>query len=82
MENQTIRLEDNELYIKKYKIRATGNQTASIETTIPKEAFEREARRKGMTLKEALKKLTAVWRYNNFRGLHLSFEETPTPREQ
>jgi len=82
MENQTIKLEDNELYIKKYKIRATGNQTASIETTIPKEAFEREARRKGMTIKEALEKLTAVWRYNNFRGLHLSFEEIPTSREQ
>ena len=82
MENQTIRLEDNELYIKKYKIRATGNQTASIETTIPKEAFEREARRKGMTIKEALKNLTAVWRYNSFRGLHLSFEEISTSREQ
>jgi hypothetical protein len=82
MENRTIKLEDENLFIKIYKLRATGNQTASIETTIPKEAFEREARRQGMTIKEALEKLRAVWRYNSFRGLHLSFEEMSTSREQ
>lgn len=75
MEKQNIQLSDKEVIIRRYKIRATGNQNASIETTIPKEAFEREARRQGMTINEALQKLTAVWRYNSFRGLHLSFEK-------
>ena len=75
MENQKILINDENVLMKRYKIRATGNQTASIETTIPKEVFEREARRQGMTLTEALEKLTAVWRYNSFRGLYLSFEE-------
>jgi hypothetical protein len=74
MENKKIELDDENVLIKRYKVRATGNQTASIETTIPREAFEREARRQGMTFKEALGKLTAVWRYNSFRGLYLSFE--------
>jgi hypothetical protein len=75
MENKKIELKDEDVLIKRYKVRATGNQTASIETTIPREAFEREARRQCMTIKEALEKLTAVWRYNSFRGLHLSFEK-------
>jgi len=78
MEKQTIHLTDKEVIIKRYKIRATGNQNASIETTIPREAFEREARRQGMTIIEALRDLTAVWRFNSFRGLHLSFE----PKQQ
>jgi len=75
MGNQTIKLSDEEVMIKRYKIRTTGNQNASIETTIPKEAFEREARRQGMTVEEGLRKLVAVWRFNSFQGLHLSFEE-------
>ena len=75
MVKQHIQLSDKEVIIRRYKIRATGNQDASIETTIPKDAFEREARRQNMTIKEALEKLTAVWRYNSFRGLHLSFEK-------
>jgi len=75
MENQYIKLSDEEVLIRRYKIRATGNQNASIETTIPREAFEREARRQGMTIKEAIRDLTAVWRFNSFRGLHLSFEK-------
>jgi len=75
MEKQLITLVDEEVIIKRYKVRTTGNQNASIETTIPREAFEREARRQGMTVEEAVRNLTAVWRYNSFRGLHLSFEK-------
>ena len=74
LEKQTIRLIDEEVIIKRYKIRTTGNQNASIETTIPREAFEREARRLGLTIEQATEKLLAVWRFNNFQGLHLSFE--------
>jgi len=75
MENQTIQLSDEKVIIKRYKIRPVGNQKASIETTIPREAFEREARRCGMTTQEALSDLVAVWRFNSFKGLHLSFEK-------
>jgi hypothetical protein len=75
MENQTITLSDDKVIIKRYKVRSVGNQSASIETTIPKEAFEREARRCGMTSQQALTDLVAVWRFNSFKGLHLSFEK-------
>lgn len=75
MEKQTIQLSDEKVIIKRYKVRSVGNQKASIETTIPREAFEREARRVGMTIDEALRNLIAVWRFDSFRGLHLSFEK-------
>lgn len=73
--NRTIQLNEDEVIIKRYKVRTVGNRDASIETTIPREAFEREARRQGMTVQEAVNRLKAVWRFNSFQGLYLSFEE-------
>lgn len=70
----TIELKDKDVIIRTYKVRKTGRHGATIETSIPRAVFEREARRQGLTFEEALKKLCAVWRYNSFRGLHLSFE--------
>lgn len=78
----TIDLNDEKVIIKTYKVRKTGRHGATIETSIPREVFEREARRLGLTFEEAVKQLVAVWRYNSFHGLHLSFEqkkEVPTP---
>lgn len=72
---QEIKIDDKDVIIKRYKIRPTGKQGATLETSIPREVFEREARRLGLTVREALEKLEAVWRFNNFRGLHLSFEK-------
>jgi len=71
---QTIKLDDKNLLIKRYKIRPTGKAGATLETSIPREVFEREARRLGLTFQEALKELEVVWRFNHFKGLHLSFE--------
>ena len=70
----TIKLKDEDVIIKTYRIRKTGSKGATIETSVPREVFEREARRLGLSVEDALKELVAVWRYNNFRGLHLSFE--------
>jgi hypothetical protein len=76
MSNENIPWENEAKVIKKaYKIRRTGHSGGSIETTIPKEVFEREARRLDMDLDEALNDLQAVWRFDNFPGLHLSFEK-------
>jgi len=72
--NETIQIDDRDVIMKKYRLRRAGAQRATIEITLPKEAVEREARRLGITEKEAAEKLVGVWKYNNFRGLHLSFE--------
>jgi len=74
-----IKLDEDNVIIKRYKIRSTGKLGATLETSLPKEAFEREARRIGLTFEEALEKLVAVWRFNDFRGLLLSFE---LPKEE
>lgn len=74
MTKHVIKLKDEELFIKSYKVRRSAKDRHSIQTTVPIEAFEREARRHKMSFEEALKKLEAVWRFNNFHGLHLSFE--------
>jgi hypothetical protein len=65
---------DANLIIKRYKLRVTGKEGRTVETSIPREVVEREARRQGLTLTEALKKLVAVWRYDSFAGLFLCFE--------
>jgi len=78
----TIDLNDKNVIIKTYKIRKTGRHGATIETSIPKEVFEREARRLGLTFEDAIEKLVAVWRYNSFHGLHLSFEQPKEAAEK
>jgi hypothetical protein len=77
-EINTVELTDVNLIIKRYTLRVTGRNGRTVETSIPREVVEREARRQGLTLTEALERLEAVWRYNSFRGLLLSFE----PREE
>jgi len=74
LEPRTIELDDTKLVIRRYKVRRTGSRGRTLETSIPREAFEREARRLGVSLEEAPDTLEAVWRYNSFAGLHLSFE--------
>lgn len=69
-----IQTKDQAVIVKRYKIRLTGRLGSTIETSVPKEVFEREARRLGLTAREALQKLDAVWRYDSFKGLHLTFE--------
>lgn len=75
MVKNSVKIDSKQVLIKCYKIRTAGNQKSTIETTIPKEAFEREARRKGMTTGQALQSLVAVWSFDGFEGLHLSFEK-------
>jgi hypothetical protein len=70
----TICIDDKNILKKSYKLRPTGKSGSTIETSIPREVFERDARRLGLTTEEALEKLVAVWRFNSFHGLHLSFE--------
>ena len=69
-----IRLDDENLIEKRYNLRKTGREGRSIETTIPREVLAREAKRLGLTVEEALHQLDAVWRYDSFRGLLLTFE--------
>ena len=74
MKQVVIQLDDPNMLVKTYKIRRTGYEGRSLETTIPREIFEREARRLDLSFDEALGLLRAVWRYGNFKGSYLVFE--------
>lgn len=74
--SEKIEIDSFDTIQKRYKIRRSGRRNgSSIETTIPPEAFAREARRRGMTPEEAVNELVAVWHYNSFPGIHLRFEK-------
>lgn len=73
----TIIIDPNNVYKKTYRIRMTGKNGASIETTIPKIVFEKEAKRRGLTVEEAAERLMVEWRYNNFHGMHMVFIDRP-----
>ena len=68
-----VHLEDTEVIMKKYKIRREG-RGKTVAVTIPYNVFEREMRRLGVNPNKAEDTTDAVWRYNSFHGLHLSFE--------
>lgn len=70
-----IEIDESKVIRRRYKIRAVGNRSRSLETTIPREAFEREARQRGMSVRDAIEKLDAIWGYNDFPGLYLSFAQ-------
>jgi hypothetical protein len=67
-------LRDENILKKSYKVRVQGAKRRSIVITIPREFFEREVRRLGLTFEEAIETLRAVWRYNSSSELRLSFE--------
>lgn len=56
---------------RRYKLRKTGKQWLSWETTIPREVIEREALKAGIPISEFQKMFEAEWLFDNFTGLHL-----------
>ena len=74
--NETIQIDDKKVIMKKYRLRREGARRATIAITLPREVVEREARRLGISEDKTTEKLLGVWKYNEFHGLHLSFEPT------
>lgn len=56
-----------------YKIRFATPEEESMEVTVPKEVIEREARKRGISLDEFMKKYRARWFVNQFEGSFLKF---------
>ena len=73
MDINSIVYDDTMVMIRKYKLRKAGKGT-TIEVTIPREVFEREMRRLGIAPNKAHDEVDAIWRFNSFHGLYLSFE--------
>jgi len=68
-------IELNDAYKKIYRLRRTGEDGLTVETSIPPEVIEKEARKRGLTKKEFVTRFNAQWTYNSFEGMHLAFVE-------
>jgi len=60
---------------RKYKLRFTGENGSSIETTIPSGVIKREANKRDISVEDFKEKYRVVWYADNFDGLHLRFVE-------
>jgi hypothetical protein len=63
---------------KKYKFRLVGK---TVEVSIPRLPMERDARLLGLSIKEFMNRYAAVWHYDGFPGLYLTFQEKPQRKE-
>jgi len=72
---EVIMAEVKNAYQKKYQIRVPVDGRKSFVVTLPYEVVEREARKKGLTIPEFIEKFQAVASYDNFDGIHYTFEE-------
>jgi len=71
-----INTEEISGYRKKYHIRlAQGNKVKSAEVTFPYEVIERRARDLGLTVPKFLKRFQVVAQYDDFEGVHYTFEK-------
>lgn len=68
-------IEVKDAYQKKYQIRTPVGGRKSFIVTLPYEVVEREARRRGLTIPEFTEKFQVVASYDNFDGIHYTFEE-------
>ena len=62
-------------YRKAYRLRIAIPGRKSIEVTFPYEVVEKDARSRGLTVKEFLNRFQAVAEYGSFEGVIYRFEE-------
>jgi len=63
-----------------YKMRAQGEKGLNTVVSIPRQVITREAVKRGITIKEFIKKFKAVAHYDSFDGIFYAFEEVkPEP---
>lgn len=71
--NIVIEYNPNDTLRRTYRLRPTGREGTALETTIPREVVEREARRNNMAVDEFVKKFDVAWFFDSFDGMHLTF---------
>ena len=68
-------VEIKDSYKRRYKMRAVGENGLNIIVSIPRVVIEREAERRGLTVREFLEQFKAVAQYDSFDGVFYTFEE-------
>lgn len=63
----------DDAYTKIYRLRVTGRDGRTIETSIPKTVVEREARKTELSIEEFLESYRAEWLFDDFGGAFVRF---------
>lgn len=64
-------------YRETYRIRKTFRDKKFTEVTLPYRVVEKEARVRGLSFDEFIERFQVVAEYDNFEGVHYTFEEIP-----
>lgn len=68
-------------YKRRYKMRALGENGLNIVVSIPRVVIEREAERRGLTIRGFLEQFKAVAEFDSFDGVLYTFEEIKKEEE-
>ncbi len=71
-------MEEKDSYRKIYKMRSLGQNGLNTVVSIPPEVIEREARKRGLTIKQFVEQYRVVAEYNGFEGIRYNFQPTKT----
>ena len=74
-------LKETDAYIKVFRMQATGADGETVRVSVPREVVEKEARRRGMEIKEFAKKFRIQWLFNSIEGAWAKFIPIEEPNE-
>ena len=67
--------EIKDAYKRRYKMRTLGEDGLNIVVSIPRVVIEREAEKRGLTIRGFLEQFRAVAQFDNFEGVVYTFEK-------
>lgn len=73
--NKKVNKAYRDAYRKRYKMRALGPDGLNTVVSIPRVVIEREAEKHRLTVEEFRQQFRAVAQFDNFDGVHYTFEE-------
>ena len=73
--------EIKDAYKRRYKMRAVGADGLNIVVSIPRVVIERQAEKFELTIEKFLEQFRAVAQYDNFEGVHYTFEKIKKEQE-
>jgi len=74
-------VETRDSYKRRYKMRAVGQDGLNIVVSIPRVVIERQAEKCELTIEKFLEQFRAVAQYDNFEGVHYTFEKIKKEQE-
>lgn len=69
-------LQEYNSYIKTFRMQATGADGETVRVSVPREVVEKEARRRGISIKVLVQNYRVQWLFNGIEGAWARFVPT------